>query len=168
MEFLKLASDRFSARKYKNKPVSKDDIEKILRAGQFAPTAHNIQPQKIIVVNSEEGRALLDKCTVCHYHAPLSFIICYDKNEAWKRDYDNKCSGDVDASIVTTHMMLEAKELGIDSTWIMYFIPEAVSQEFELPDNIVPVAILYMGYADEEPSENHFSRRDLKEYVTCR
>lgn len=80
----------------------------------------------------------------------------------------DKHSGEIDASIVATHMMLEAADLGIGSTWIMYFIPEAVRVEFELPDNVEPVAVLIMGYTDAEPSKEHFHRRDLEEYVIYR
>lgn len=75
----------------------------------------------------------------------------------WTRDIDGKSSGDIDASIVDTHMMLEAWELGIGSTWIMHFITEAVISEFNLPDNVVPVCILVMGYPahDAVPSAQH-------------
>ncbi len=75
---------------------------------------------------------------------------------------------EIDASIVATHMMLEAADLDIGSAWIMYFIPEAVRVEFELPDNVEPVAILIMGYTDGEPSREHTQRRSLEEYVTYR
>lgn len=168
MDFMDLAAQRYSVRKYKDCPVPKECIDKILAAGRLAPTAHNNQPQEIIVVSSEEGRALLRKCTECHYNAPLAFIVCYNADKAWQRGYDGKCSGDIDASIVTTHMMLEAQALGLGSTWIMYFIPEAVRVEFGLADNVVPTAILLAGYADAEPSKDHSRRREPEEYVSCR
>lgn len=63
-------------------------------------------------------------------------------------------------------MMLEAADIDIGSTWIMYFIPEAVRVEFELPDNIEPVAILIMGYTDAKPSTEHSKRCFLEEYVS--
>lgn len=166
MDFQELATKRYSARSFRQTPVSKTEIEKILMAGNAAPTAHNNQPQKIIVVQSSKGLETLKKCTECHYNAPLAFIICYDKDKCWKRSYDNKCSGEIDASIVATHMMLEAADLDIGSTWIMYFIPEAVRVEFELPDNIEPVVILIMGYTDAKPSMEHSKRRNLEEYVS--
>lgn len=168
MNFLELAEKRYSVRGFKELPVSQMMIDKILMAGNAAPTAHNNQPQEIIVVKSRKGLKTLKKCTECHYNAPLAFIICYDKDKCWKRSYDDKNSGDIDASIVATHMMMEATELGIGSTWIMYFIPEAVKVEFRLSDNIEPVAILIMGYADAEPSQDHLNRRDLEEYVSYR
>lgn len=168
MDFLELASKRYSVRKYGSRPVPQDCVEKILAAGRLAPTAHNNQPQEIVVVRSGEGLSLLKKCTECHYDAPLAFIVSYDRDRAWKRGYDGKCSGDTDASIVTSHMMLEAASLGLGSTWVMYFIPEAVRVEFGLPENTEPVAILLAGYPEDAPSQNHGSRRDLGEYVTYR
>lgn len=168
MDFLNLASERYSVRHFSDRQVSQEDVERILKAGRLAPTAHNNQPQRIIVVSSPEGLALLDKCTECHYGAPLAFIVSYDSDKAWIREYDGKCSGDVDASIVTTHMMLEAEDLGLGSVWIMYFIPEAVRTEFALPDHEIPVAILMVGYADAKPSPNHFARQDPDDSVTYR
>ena len=159
MDLLSLMSERYSVRRYQSRPVPQEAVDRIVQAGQLAPTAHNEQPQQIFVVNSAKGLSLLAKCTVCRYGAPLAFLICYDKDRAWVREYDGKCSGDVDAAIVTTHMMLEAQSLGLGTTWIMYFIPEAVKTEFTLPENIVPTAILYAGYADDAPSAAHRSRR---------
>lgn len=168
MDFQELAAKRYSARGFRQMPISKAEIEKILMAGNAAPTAHNNQPQEIIVVHSQEGLEALRKCTECHYNAPLAFVICYDRKKCWERGYDQKHSGDIDASIVATHMMLEAADLGIGCTWIMHFIPEAIRVEFELPDNVEPVAILIMGYTDAEPSKDHFKRRNLDEYVSYR
>lgn len=168
MDFLSLADSRYSCRKYSDKAVEPEKIEQILLAGRSAPTAHNNQPQEIIVLRSEEALKLLEKCTACRYHAPLAFIICYRKSRAWVREYDGKCSGDVDASIVTTHMMLEAKALGLDSVWLMYFIPEAVTTEFQLEEDVVPVAILCAGYSAEGASPAHSARLPLSRTVTYR
>lgn len=168
MEFLSLAAQRYSVRKFDPRPVPQEAVDKILSAARLAPTAHNNQPQEIIVVRSPEALALLRKCTECHYDAPLAFIISYDRDRVWKRSYDGKNSGDVDASIVTDHMMMEAADLGLGSCWVMYFIPEAVRVEFGLPENLEPVAILLVGYADGEPSPRHEERNAVEAYVTYR
>ncbi|MDE6108314.1 MAG: nitroreductase family protein [Oscillospiraceae bacterium] len=168
MDFLPLAAERYSSRKFEDRPVPQEAVDKILAAASLAPTAHNNQPQEIIVVQSPEALALLRKCTECHFGAPLAFIISYDRDRAWKRSYDGKDSGDVDASIVTTHMMLEAADLGLGSCWVMDFIPEAVRAEFELPDNLEPVAILPAGYPAGGPSPIHGKKRPVEGYVTYR
>ncbi len=168
MDFLQLAQERFSVRSFTNKPVEQDKIDAILRAGQLAPTACNLQPQKILVIQSDEALARFRKCTVCHFYAPLAILTCYDKELCWKREYDGKISGDIDASIVTTHMMLEAANIGIGSTWIMHFIPEAVREEFHLPENYEPVSLLAMGYpaVDAKPYPGHSSIKQLIDTVS--
>lgn len=168
MDFLDLARQRYSVRSFEQRPVEQAAIDQILQAADAAPTAHNNQPQAILAVHSQNGLQALKKCTECHYDAPLAFIVCYDRNTCWKRSYDGRDSGEVDSSIVATHMMLEAAQLGIGSTWIMHFIPEAVRVEFELPDGIEPVSILVMGYPDAQPSPRHFSRRGPESYVSYR
>ena len=167
MEFLELAKSRYSVRSFKTTPVSDETINLILQAGQAAPTACNNQPQRIIVVKSEAGLEKLKNSTRCHFNAPLAMIVCYDKETCWKRPFDGKNSGDVDASIVTTHLMMEATEQGIGSTWVMFFDPAALRREFALPDSVEPVAILVMGYAADDcvPSPKHGEREAIEKLV---
>ena len=76
--------------------------------------------------------------------------------------------GDIDASIVTDHMMLCAASLGLDTLWICMFKPEAVRAEFRLPDHVEPVNILLIGYGSGEPSspDRHDTlRKPLSETV---
>lgn len=170
MDFLELAESRFSVRAFSDRKVEKNVIEKILRAGQAAPTACNFQPQRILVIESEEALAKFRKCTRSHFNAPLAILVCFDREACWKRDYDGKPSGEIDASIVCTHMMLEAASLGVGSTWVMHYIPEAVREEFELPENLESTALLVMGYPAEgvQPSPLHDQSRsigDLAKYL---
>lgn len=168
MDFLKLAESRFSVREFSDRKVEREVMEKILRAGQLAPTACNNQPQRIFVIESEEGLAKFRKCTKSHFHAPLAMLVCYDRDECWKRSYDGKPSGDIDASIVCTHMMLEAASLGVGSTWVMHYIPEAVKVEFELPEHLESTALLVMGYPKEgvTPSHLHFQTKPVEDTVS--
>ena len=168
MDFLKLAAERYSVRQFNSEVIEQDIINKILKAGHLAPTACNCQPQRIIVINSTEGISKLRKCTVCHFNAPMAILICYDKKECWHREYDGKSSGDIDASIVTTHMMLEAYALGVGTTWVMHFIPEAVREGFALPDNIEPVSLLMMGYPSEDakPFPGHSKFKPMEDIIS--
>ena len=76
-------------------------------------------------------------------------------------------SGETDASIVATHMMLQAWELGIGSCWVGWFNEANVRKELNLPDNLVVSCLLPMGYASEEakPSKDHNSYLDINETV---
>ncbi len=167
MDFLTLAAERHSVREFKNIPVSSEHLEKILMAGHLAPTGCNFQPQRILVVNSEAGLEKLRLSTKCTFGCSAALIVCYNRDECWTRKYDGMQSGECDASIVCTHMMLEAYELGVGSTWVMHFDPAALKENFNIPENFEPVAILVMGY----PADNakihpmHDSFRDISETV---
>ncbi len=168
MDFLTLAAERYSVRKFENRPIEQENIDKILMAAQLAPTACNFQPQRILVINNEESLGKLKNCTKWHFDCTLAMLVCYNRDECWTRRYDNTQSGTVDVSIVATHMMLEAAELGIGSTWVMSFDPAAIRDEFEIPENIEPVALLVMGYPadDAVPNERHTKFRPLDETVS--
>lgn len=157
IDFLTLVKERYSVRSFKPQPVEQETLDLILKAGHAAPTACNLQPQRILVINSEGVIAKLQKCTKCHFHAPAALLVCYDKDQCWKRSYDGKSSGEIDAAIVTTHMMLEAASLGVGTTWVMHFIPDAMREEFQIPENLEPAALLVMGYpaADAKPYPGH-------------
>ena len=165
--FLELAADRCSVRKFKDVPVEKEKLDKILQAGRIAPTACNYQPQRVLVINTPEGLEKLKKCTSCHFNAPLALLTFVNTDECWQRQYDGQTSEFVDGSIVTTHMMLEAAELGIGSCWVMWFDPEAVRREFNVPEDLVPVSLLPMGYPADgyQPSPKHSQIRPAEETV---
>lgn len=167
MDLLELMEERFSVRDFSDKPVEDEKIQAILSAGRLAPTACNNQPQRILVLKSPESLDRWKKCTKCHFRERLVMIVCFDRNQSWKRESDGQDSGYVDASIVTTHMMLEAENIGIGSTWIMYFDPKAVREEFHLPEHVEPVSVLAMGYPSGKaaPSHLHGKRKALSETV---
>lgn len=167
MDFLQLASERYSVRKFSDRAIEPEALEKILQAGHVAPTACNLQPQRILVLESAEAIEKMRKCTPCHFDAPAALLVCHDKTACWKRKFDGKSSGDIDAAIVTTHMMLEAASLGVGTTWVMHFIPEAVREEFSVPEALEPTALLVMGYPapDAAPFEGHTSFKPAAEIV---
>lgn len=85
------------------------------------------------------------------YHAPLAIVVCADHDKAWVRPFDKKQTCDIDASILTDHMMLQASDLGLGSVWICYFKPDILREEFCIPKNLEPVNILAVGYSEETP-----------------
>lgn len=168
MDFIELAKKRYSVRNYSSKKVEPEKLEKILQAAHVAPTAANLQPVHLIVVQSEEGLAKIGNGTSI-YGAPLAIIVCADHNKAWVRPFDRKQTCDIDASILTDHMMMAATDLGLGSVWVCYFKPDVIKHEFSLPDNLEPINILTIGYSDETPlaSERHEKTRiPLQELVS--
>ena len=113
MDFEKLITERYSVRKFKPEHLPQEAIDKILEAGHKAPTGCNYQPQRILVLNTDESIAKLKNCTKCHFNAPTAMLVCHNRKESWIRKYDGALSSSVDAVIVTTHMMLACKNEGI-------------------------------------------------------
>ena len=106
MELLEIAKKRFSVRNYTNQKVEPEKLAKILEAAHVAPTAANLQPVHLIVAQSDEALAKVGEAAEV-YGAPLAIIVCADHNKAWVRPFDKKQTGDIDASILTDHMMLQ-------------------------------------------------------------
>ena len=165
--FSELAKERYSVRSFSPKPVEPEKLAGILEAGRLAPTAHNNQPQRIKVITAPAELAKVDECTRCRYGAPVVLLVCYDQSAAWKREFDGASSGEVDASIVTTHLMLAAREADLGACWVMFFDPVRTKTLFALAENIVPVAFLPVGYPakDGGPSERHGDRLALKDIL---
>ena len=165
MEYEKVIKERFSTRKFKNDKVSDETLKKILEAGNFAPTAKNNQPQKIYVVRSEEGLKKIDQISPCRYNAPVVLLICSNKKIAWTKD--NYSSYEMDATIVATHMILEATNLGVNSVWVDMFNNKLAKEVFNLDDGIEPICLMPLGYKDDSvvPSPMHDKRKDLTEIV---
>ena len=168
MEFENVIRDRYSCRKFSSKMIEDEKLEKILEAGRIAPTAKNLQPFKILVVKSLDGIAKIDEASPCRYGAPCVLVVCGDTEDAFHSDVFN--SYEMDSSIVATHMILEATNLGVNNIWIELFDKEMIQREFDLDESLVPVCLLPMGYADEEagPSHKHFERKELEEIVEYR
>lgn len=169
VDFLQLATDRYSVRSFDSTLVSQKDIDLILRAGQIAPTAVNSQPQKIFVVRTPEMMEKLRSVSPCMYGAPQCFVFCYDDNNVISRG-ENGNYGDIDVTIVLTQMALEATNLGLGTCIVGYYDPEKLCAEMELPANLHPVLLMPFGYpaADSAPSESHTKYRDLSETVEYR
>ena len=151
MDFMDLISERFSVRSFSNKTIEDEKINLILKAAQLAPTAVNFQPQKIYILKSDEALEKIRMLTPSTYNAPLVFLICADETKTWKHQTEEGYStGEMDASIVCTHMMLEAWEIGIGSVWVRLFDSREVSEAFNLPKHIKPICLLPIGYASED------------------
>lgn len=168
MEFEKLITERFSVRNFQPVHLPQETIDKILAAGQKAPTGCNFQPQRILVLNTDESIAKLKNCTKCHFHAPTAMLVCHNKEESWVRKYDDARSSPVDAVIVTTYMMLAAQNEGVGTCWVMHFDPAAMRETFHIPDSVEPIALLVMGYPSEDakPLDLHFKSKPMEEITT--
>lgn len=171
MNFLELAQNRYSERYFSDKKIEQGKLDKILEAGRVVPTACNYQPQRFYLIRSVDGLEKLKTVTHFHYNVPLMILVCYDIREVWKnpgdRYYQNYNSGEQDASIAATTMMYEAEELGIHTIWIRGFDSKTVVDTYKLPEYMIPVMMLGLGYPNEKAKANawHFKRNPIESFV---
>ena len=98
----------------------------------------------------------------------MVLVVGYDRERDWKnRRMPGYGSGETDAAIVCTHMMLAAWELGIGSCWVGAFSADAIEAALGLPENIRVTSMLPLGYAapDAEPASFHTAFRPLEDTV---
>ena len=162
MDFIELAEKRFSVRQFKSDPIEPEKLELIVRSALLAPTACNYQPQRVLMIQGEEAIEKLRKLTPCHYGAAAAALLCYDRDACFKRQ-DGAHSGEIDASIVGTHMILEAADLGVGSCWVMFYDPDQMREAYHIPENYVPVSLLVFGYAADDAVPNPFHTACLPE-----
>ena len=168
MNFNELVTRRYSCKAYSDRPVSDTVLTAILEAGRLAPTAKNLQEQRIYVATSPKALEVIDNATRSRYGAPTVLVVAYDRDNVYTYPGGQRNSGIEDAAIVATHMMLAAADEGVDSCWVNSFDPETLRIALGLPDNEEIVMLLDLGYAAEGagPLPNHSRRRPLTETVT--
>ena len=168
MEFTDVIRNRFSCKKYSGRGGVEDEkLAAVLEAGRLAPTAKNLQEQRIYVVRSEEALKKIDSVTPCRYGAPVVLVVAYNKNNVFTFPGGKRDSGAEDAAIVATHMLLASADAGLDSCWINFFDPEKASEALGLPDDEEILMLMDLGYAAEGagPLPNHGLRKPLCETV---
>lgn len=169
MDFLELAGNRYSCRKFTDQPVEDSQIALILDAARCAPTATNAQAYRLWVVKSPEGIQKVNQATKNGYGAGTILILGTDRARAWTRETDGHNFADIDAGIVGAHILFEVQQLGLGTVWVgrvdagklWELIPETRGYEI--------VGLFPIGYpapdGGGQPSQKHTTRRPLSETV---
>ena len=169
-DFLQLAHDRYSCRAFSDRPVEDEKIEALLEVAVAAPTAVNRQPWHLWVVKSPEAVERLSSLTRFSFGAKVILMLGANPDEAWVRKFDGRNFADVDATIVGTHLMLAAADLGLGTTWVGHFDAPAVKEAFPQTAGYDLVALFPLGYPAEgeagAPSARHTQRKPVDELVT--
>lgn len=167
MEFKELARKRYSCRNLSSEKIDSNLIESIIESAILAPTAVNKQPFKIFVMESESAVSKVKEVTKCIFGAETFLVLGYKSEDAWVREFDNHNFGEVDASIVGTHIMLEISDLGLETTWVGHFDAPKLKELCPEMRDYELIAIFPIGYPDKDakPSERHFIRKEKNELV---
>ena len=159
--------NRYSVRSFSSKKVDQNTLREILENVRLAPTALNHQPYYIYVARTEDGLEKVKKSLAPDYGSSTILIVCSDRNNTWENRYSKQENILQDIGIISATAIYAAKTKGVDSCYVCNFNPEILKKELNLSNHICPEALIYLGYPSEDckPSERHYQRRDLKEFV---
>lgn len=164
MDFLDLARKRYSVRAYQSKPIKYDMLQKVLEAARIAPTACNIQPFQLIIVQTQgrEEELLRVYNQPWFVEAPIVICACGIPSQSWcRKDGKNYC--DVDVTIALDHLILAATELGLGTCWIGAFNYEEARKVLKLSEDLEPIAFTPLGYPNDQPGNT--IRKSIEELV---
>lgn len=151
MEILEGIITRRSIRKYTNQKINNDQVQMLLKAGMYAPSARNQQPWHFMVI---DNRDLMNKITEIHPYAKmlsnaqLAILVCGDETLELSSGY-----WVVDCSAATQNILLAAHGMGLGAVWLGLHPREerkqAIRDLFKLPGHIQPLSLISVGYPDE-------------------
>jgi nitroreductase len=163
MDFLQLIKQRQSIRKWKSRRVEPKKLNSILEAINRAPSAGNFQSFEVYRIVSEERRQAIAQATWDQGYiasAPEMLVFC---SHPARCQYGPEPYPLEDTTIACTFAMLAVTALGLGAVWIGAFDPKRIAAVMDLPSGQSPIAILPIGYADEQPEWT--TRRELSELV---
>lgn len=176
MDFSELIKIRQSVRRYSDKPVEKEKIEKCLEAARLAPSASNSQPWKYIVVDEEElknkvAEATFDKVVKFNkfaLQAPVIIVVVLEKPklvtqmgiEIKKREWPL-----IDIGISTEHFCLQAAELGLGTCMIGWFNQKRIQKLLNIPKNKTIGLLITLGYAPDDYALRKKIRKEKSEVI---
>ena len=152
---------RKSVRKYSDKEIEQEKIDIILKCAMAAPSAMNKQPWEILVINDKEKLGKIAEIlpnASYSKNSQVTIIVCGDKNVS-EKFWEQDCSA------VSENILLAAESLGLGAVWCAVYPfdekVEAVKNLFELPENIVPLNVIPMGYPEtnEDAKEKYDSKK---------
>lgn len=168
MELKEAILGRRSIRKFKDAKVDKELIIKILDAAKWAPSAGNLQPWEVIIVENDHTKKLIAEAALGQYwltKAPIVLIVCanLDRTGWYYGERGRTLYAIQDTAAFIQNILLLVHDHGLGACWVGAFDEEIVREILEIPRNCRPVAIIPIGIPDEKPSPP--SRRPLEMFV---
>lgn len=168
MDLFEAIKGRRSIRKFKKGPVDDEVLKKVIEAGVWAPSAGNLQSWKVVVVKKSEMKEKLSAAAYLREflaEAPIILVLCADQHVCGS-SYNNRgrelyCIQD--AACAGQNILLAAHALGLGACWVGAFDEDLVSRTLHLSPGMRPVALIPMGYPDENPLPP--PRDDLDEFI---
>lgn len=168
MDVFDAIKGRRSVRAYTSEEVSEEEVEKLIEAARWAPSAGNIQPWEFVIVTNAEAKRKLAEAALHQTfieEAPVVIVVCADvARSSWgygSRGANLYCLQDTAAA--TENILLAAHALGLATCWVGAFHEDEAGKAINTPRNVRPVAIVPVGRPARKPSAP--AKRSIREIV---
>ena len=168
MDLFEAIKSRRSVRAFTREEVTKEEVEKLIDAARWAPSAGNIQPWEFIVVRKPEIKRRLSVAALRQTfieEAPVVIVVCANQIRSGRgygaRGVNLYCLQDTAAATQNIH--LAATALGLATCWVGAFKEEEAKKTLNLPEGVRPVAIIPVGHPARKSMAR--SRRPLSEII---
>ena len=158
MEVYEAIQKRRSIRKYEKKKIDKNIIGLLLEAAINAPCAGNVQEWRFIIVEDEKQKEKIAKA--CYDQLWMKDASCYivicadlDEIESFYGERGKKMYAYLDCAHAAQNILLQATELKLGTCVVAAFDDEKIKQILELPENVIPIEIITVGYPAEQPEK---------------
>ncbi|MGH7862950.1 MAG: nicotinate-nucleotide--dimethylbenzimidazole phosphoribosyltransferase [Candidatus Dormibacteraceae bacterium] len=175
---MRAIAERRDIRRFRPEPIAEDLLQRLLGAAHQAPSVGLMQPWRFIVVRNQQTKAAMQAIAAHerlvqakHFderarqyldlkiegirEAPLSICVCCDRRAGGREVLGRHTIPDTDlysTCLAIQNLWLAARAEGVGVGWVSFYRPEDVRDLLKLPDEVVPVAWLCVGYPDERPS----------------
>jgi coenzyme F420-0:L-glutamate ligase/coenzyme F420-1:gamma-L-glutamate ligase len=172
---------RRSIRRFKPDPVPDTVIERILATATYAPSAHNLQPWRFCVVTDSSVKTRLAQVLTTSMvvdmlsedasesdiekrvanslrrmdEVPVVIVLCRDVTAVREHKHEDTVMSIQSVANAATYLLLAAHAEGLGGNWICWplYAQEETRVALELPETWEPLAMFFVGWADEEPKE---------------
>jgi len=151
MDVAQAIRSRYSSRNYNDRPIEQDKLRAVLEAARLAPSAKNLQDWRFVVVTDRQTKKRLAAAANNQTFLETAGAIIVACTVS---DHVMRCGqavGPIDVAIALEHICLQATELGLATCWIGSFYPDKIKQVVGIPENVMIVELLALGYPADTP-----------------
>lgn len=169
MQFYDVIQNRTSVKKYKNTPIERDRLDRMIKAAMMSPSWKNNTSYKIVLVDEPQEKEILstavnndtDEAANSIKEAPLVAVFVAEPDASG--EVEDKGYYLVDGAIAMEHFVLAAANEGYDTCWIAAVDEDKIRQVLRIPDNFRVVAITPVGVGAEE--KEYHSKKNVRQHV---
>jgi nitroreductase len=154
MDVSEAIRQRYSCRHYQDKPLEQKKLAAVLEAARQAPSAKNLQDWRLVVVTDKQTKkkiAVAANNQTFLEEAGAIIVACTVSDHVMRC---GQAVGPIDVAIALEHIALQATELGLATCWIGSFYPDKIKPIVGVPDDVMIVELMALGYPGDAPREH--------------